>query len=154
MNVQIVEGDLLEQPTEAIVNAWNQNFIPWWLLLPHGVSGAIKRKAGLRPFIEVGSHGPLALGQALATSAGRLPYKAIIHVAGINWFWTASEESIRKSVLNALELAEKLGLSSLAFPILGAGAGGFDPDKAEKIMLEAVELAGSRVDVILVRFKR
>ena len=43
MNVRIEEGDLLDQPVEAIVNAWNRNTIPWWLLLPQGVSGAIKR---------------------------------------------------------------------------------------------------------------
>ncbi len=39
--VRIVEGDLLEQRVDAIVNAWNRNVIPWWLLLPQGVSGAI-----------------------------------------------------------------------------------------------------------------
>ncbi len=42
MRVEIVEGDLLDQQTEAIVNAWNRNILPWWLLLPQGVSGAIK----------------------------------------------------------------------------------------------------------------
>ena len=46
----IVDGDLLDQPVEVIVNAWNRNVIPWWLLLPQGVSGAIKRRGGLRPF--------------------------------------------------------------------------------------------------------
>lgn len=45
--VPIVEtGDLLDQPVEVIVNAWNRNIIPWWLLLPQGVSGAIKRRGG------------------------------------------------------------------------------------------------------------
>ena len=43
----IVDGDLLSQPVDVIVNAWNRNIIPWWLLVPQGVSGAIKRKAGL-----------------------------------------------------------------------------------------------------------
>ena len=47
MNLEIVEGDLLDQPVEAIVNAWNRNILPWWLLLPQGVSGAIKRRAGI-----------------------------------------------------------------------------------------------------------
>ena len=50
----IVQGDLLDQPVEAIVNAWNRNIIPWWLLLPQGVSGAIKRRAGYAPFWELG----------------------------------------------------------------------------------------------------
>src|SRR6478752_3714448 len=83
MKVRIVEGDLLEQKTEAIVNAWNRNIIPWWLLIPQGISGAIKRRGGLAPFREVGRLGPIPLGGAVHTSAGRLPYKAIIHVAGI-----------------------------------------------------------------------
>lgn len=43
---QIVDGDLLDQPVEVIVNARNRNIIPWWLLVPQGVSGAIKRRGG------------------------------------------------------------------------------------------------------------
>ena len=45
-SIEVVEGDLLNQDVEVIVNAWNRNIIPWWLLLPQGVSGAIKRRAG------------------------------------------------------------------------------------------------------------
>ena len=41
-----VQGDLLEQDVEGIVNAWNRNIIPWWLLLPQGASGAIKKRGG------------------------------------------------------------------------------------------------------------
>ncbi len=46
MQLTIRDGDLLDQPVEVIVNAWNRNFIPWRLLLPRGVSGAIKRRGG------------------------------------------------------------------------------------------------------------
>jgi len=53
MIARIVEGDLLKQDVEAIVNAWNRNVIPWWLLLPQGVSGAIKRHGGTSPFREL-----------------------------------------------------------------------------------------------------
>ena len=73
----IVEGDLLDQPVEVIVNAWNRNIIPWWLLLPQGVSGAIKRRAGLQPFREVARFGPIPLGGAVLTSAGRLGYRSV-----------------------------------------------------------------------------
>ena len=59
---RIVEGDLLDQDVEAIVNSWNRNLIPWWLLLPSGVSGAIKRRAGTAPFRELARHGLLPLG--------------------------------------------------------------------------------------------
>jgi O-acetyl-ADP-ribose deacetylase (regulator of RNase III) len=46
---RVVEGDLLDHGVDAIVNAWNRNLIPWWLLLPHGVSGALKKRAGIAP---------------------------------------------------------------------------------------------------------
>src|SRR3954465_9073940 len=98
MEARIVDGDLLDQEVEVIVNAWNRNVIPWWLLLPQGVSGAIKRRGGNGPFRELGKLGPIPPRGAVLTSAGRLPFKAIIHVAGINLLWRASERSIRDSV--------------------------------------------------------
>ena len=90
MNVTVIEGDLLDQDVDVIVNAWNRNIIPWWLLLPQGVSGAIKKRGGTGPFKELSKHGPIPLGEAVLTSAGRLPFKAIIHVAGINMLWQAT----------------------------------------------------------------
>src|SRR5271155_1817653 len=107
MEVKLVEGNLLDQDVDVIVNAWNRNIIPWWLLLPQGVSGAIKKRAGTGPFKELRRHGPIPLGGAVFTSAGRLPFKGIIHVAGINMLWRASERSIRDSIQNAMSLAEK-----------------------------------------------
>lgn len=154
MHVRIVEGDLLDQPTEGLVNAWNRNIIPWWLLLPQGVSGAIKKRGGLAPFFEIGRTGPLPLGQARVTSAGKLPHKAIIHVAGINMLWMASPRSIQDSVRNAVAAAETRGLRSLAFPVIGAGSGSFDPEQAERLMLEAFAAIESDLDVVLVRFKK
>ncbi len=59
MNVTIVDGDLLDQNVEVIVNAWNRNIIPWWLLIPQGVSGAIKKRGGLQPFRELGRMGAI-----------------------------------------------------------------------------------------------
>jgi O-acetyl-ADP-ribose deacetylase len=136
MRVTVTQGDLLDQPVEAIVNAWNRNIIPWWLLLPQGVSGAIKGRAGTGPFRELGRAGPIPLGGAIATTAGRLPFKAIIHVAGINLLWRASERSIRLATKNAVILALAKGLQSLAFPIIGAGSGGFGQGLAKKLMLD------------------
>lgn len=154
MKVTLVEGDLLNQNTEAIVNAWNRNFIPWWLLIPCGVSGAIKRKGGYAPFRELARFGMIPLGGAVHTSAGRLPYKAIIHVAGINMIWRASKYSIVNSVINAMKLAKNLELNSIAFPIIGAGSGGFGVAGAEKIMLETFAEIESDIDVVVVRYKK
>lgn len=149
---QIINGDLLDQSVEAIVNPWNRNFIPAWLLWAHGVSGAIKKRAGWEPFHELRKFGTLQLGQAVATGAGNLPFVTIIHVAGLQWTWTASELSIRRSTSNALELAEGLNLNSLAFPLIGAGTGGVGPDKSLRLMSEEIQNAKPNLQVTIVRF--
>jgi O-acetyl-ADP-ribose deacetylase len=136
VSVEVVAGNLLDQDVEVIVNAWNRNIIPWWLLIPQGVSGAIKRRAGTVPFQEVRRHGSIPLGGAVLTSAGRLPFKGIIHVAGINLLWRASERSIRDSVNNAVRLACENGFKSIAIPLIGAGSGGFNQEQAKGLMLD------------------
>ncbi|NOY27172.1 MAG: Appr-1-p processing protein [Oligoflexia bacterium] len=147
MQVQDIFGDITEQhDVDAIVNAWNRNVIPWWLLIPQGVSGAIKRRAGYRPFMELG-YRPIQLGQARLTSAGKLPNKAIIHVAGINLLWTASEESIRASTLNALRLALGEGFRSIAMPVIGAGSGRFDQESAAELILDTLRGASKHLSV-------
>lgn len=144
MRLQIIDGDLLEQPVEVIVNPWNRNVIPWWLLLPQGVSGAIKRRGGYAPFRELTRKGSIPLGGAVATGAGRLPFKAIIHVAGISLLWRSSERSIRNCVRNAMRIAAERGYRSIALPLIGAGTGGFNPERAQAIIAE--ELRGIEFD--------
>lgn len=153
MTPTVVEGDLLDQKTEAIVNAWNRNILPWWLLLPQGVSGAIKKRGGTKPFKEVAKHGPIPLGGAVATSAGTLPFRSIIHVAGINLLWRASKASIQDSVRNAVRLADAMGLKSVAFPVIGGGTGSFDAAEAERLMMEAFAGIESAVAAVVVRFR-
>ena len=152
MQVTFTEGDLLDQDVDVIVNAWNRNIIPWWLLLPQGVSGAIKRRGGIGPFKELAKQGSIPLGGAVLTSAGRLPVKAIIHVAGINMFWRASERSIRDSVRNAMALAAERGFQSIAFPLIGAGSGGFNLERARAIMEDELTKIDSPMAVRLVVF--
>ena len=152
MQPNIVEGDLLDQDVDVIVNAWNRNIIPWWLLIPQGVSGAIKRRAGYRPFIEVGRAGPIPLGHAVLTSAGRLPHKGIIHVAGISMLWRASRASIQGSVKSAMAIVHERGFRSVAFPIIGAATGGFGEQGALDLMVEAFAEIESQVEATIVRF--
>jgi O-acetyl-ADP-ribose deacetylase (regulator of RNase III) len=152
MKVEVIHGDLLDQPVDAIVNTWNQNIIPWWLLLPQGVSGAIKRRAGLKPFQELTKVGFMSLGQAVLTSSGRLTFQGIIHVAGINAFWQASEHSIRQSVRNAVAVAEHHNFKSIAFPIIGAGSGNFNRAKALELMLNELATIDTPVEVKVVQF--
>ena len=154
MKPTIIDGDLLEQDVEAIVNAWNRNIIPWWLLLPQGVSGAIKRKGGLAPFKELGRHGPIPLGEAVLTGPGRLPYRGVIHVAGINMLWRASERSVRGSVRSAMRIVGERGFASVAFPVIGAGSGGFDQERALQLMLDELSGLESSARVAVVRYRR
>src|SRR5262249_23927027 len=118
MNLRIVDGDLLDQDVEVIVNAWNSNFIPWWLLLRQGVSRPSKRRASLEPFLELGRMGRIPLGGAVETCPGRLPFRSIIHVAGINILWRSSERSIRDAVRNSMLIAIEKGYRSIAFPLI------------------------------------
>ena len=154
MKAEVVQGNLLDQPVEVIVNAWNRNFLPWWLLLPQGVSGAIKKRAGLQPFREVTKFGILPLGQAVITSAGKLPYRAIIHVAGINGLWRASERSIRDSVKNTMEIINEKNFGSVAFPLIGAGSGGYRPARAKEIILDELGQIQSNAKVIVVEYAK
>lgn len=152
MTADVVDGDLLDQDVQVIVNAWNRNIIPWWLLLPQGVSGAIKRRGGRGPFREVAKVGPIPLGHAVLTSAGELPFDAIIHVAGIDLLWRASERSIRESVRHAMALVEEHGFRSVAFPVLGAGSGGFPEEQALALMLDELSAIEASAEVRVVRF--
>ena len=67
MKIEIVTGNILDQKMDVIVNSWNRNVIPWWLLLPQGVSGAIKKQGGIKPFQEVAQCGAIPLGEARLT---------------------------------------------------------------------------------------
>jgi O-acetyl-ADP-ribose deacetylase (regulator of RNase III) len=154
VKVEVVEGDLLDQEVDVIVNAWNRNIIPWWLLLPQGVSRAIKRRGGTGPFKEVRRHGSIPLGGAVLTSAGTLPFKGIIHVAGINMLWRASERSIRDSVRNAVRLAHEKGFRSIALPLIGAGSGGFNQEQAKALMLNELSKLDVPITVKVVVYKK
>lgn len=153
MELSIQDGDLLDQPVDVIVNAWNRNVLPWWLLLPQGVSGAIKRRAGIQPFRELSRVGPISLGGAVATSAGRLPFRAIIHVAGINLLWRSTEKSVRDSVRNAMKLVIEHGFASVAFPLIGAGSGGGSSERVEDWMLSELSRIPFAGEIRVVRFK-
>jgi O-acetyl-ADP-ribose deacetylase (regulator of RNase III) len=153
VDLQIIEGDLLDQDVDVIVNAWNRNLIPWWLLLPQGVSRAIKRRGGIEPFREVSRKGMIPLGGAVETGAGRLPFKAIIHVAGINLLWRSSERSIRSSVKSAIALARSRGFRSIAFPLIGAGSGGGRSEVVLRRMLDELQSLEFDGRVIVVRYK-
>ena len=153
MLVEVVDGDLLDQDVDVIVNAWNRNIIPWWLLLPQGVSGAIKKRGGYQPFRELSRLGPIPLGHAVITGPGQLPFKAIIHVAGISMWWRSSERSIRDSTKNAVLLAERRGFSSVALPLIGAGTGGGSESEVQTLMCDELSTLDVNLAVRVVRYR-
>ena len=154
MKPDILFSDILDQDVEVIVNAWNRNIIPWWLLLPQGVSGAIKKQGGHAPFKELSKYGPIPLGEVRLTSAGKLPFKAIVHVAGINMFWVATRFSVTNSVRNAMRLINENGYQSAAFPLIGAGSGNRSEDWSMALMLEAFASIESQARAVIVRYRK
>ena len=154
MELSVVDGNLLDQDVDTIVNAWNRNIIPWWLLLPQGVSGAIKKRGGLAPFRELGRMGGIPLGNAVETSAGKLPFKSIIHVAGISMLWRSSERSIRDSVRNAMEIASEKGYNSIAMQLIGAGTGGGNRERVLELIQSELDTTEFNGRVVIVRFSK
>ncbi len=120
-----VEGDIAAREVDAIVNAWNRNLIPPWLVIPQGVARAIRSAGGRAVIAAAGRAGPLPLGNAMETNAGQLAAKWVIHADAIDLAWRASEQSIRQAAQSSLRLAHWLGARTVALPLLGAGSGGF-----------------------------
>ena len=154
LSLQVVEGNLLNQDVDVIVNSWNRNLIPWWLLLPQGVSGQIKKHGGHEPFKELAKFGVMKLGEAVLTNAGRFPFKGIIHVAGINLLWRASEKSIRDSVKNAIKIVNNHKFTSVAFPVIGAGSGGYKKEYAKDIMVDEFKNIMTDAKIVIVEYNR
>ena len=73
-------------------------------------------------------------GDAVLTEAGRLKYKGIIHVAGLNCFWVSNKSIVRRCVISALKIAKANTFSSIAFPLIGAGTGGVSKEQSLKAM--------------------
>lgn len=96
----------------------------------------------------------MPLGSAVLTGAGRLPFRGIIHVAGIDMLWRASEGSIRGSVRSAMEIVRREDFASVAFPIIGSGSGGVDEERALDLMADELERLETKAEVLVVRYQR
>ena len=148
MKLEVVVGDLLDAGTDAIVNAANSQ-----LWMGGGVAGAIKRAAGPEVESEAMAQGPIKPGESVVTSAGRLavPTRWIVHAATMGPDLRTSEDYIRMATASALAAAMRAGATSIAFPALGTGVGGFALDRAAQVMVaEAQAFApGSTLDRIV-----
>jgi O-acetyl-ADP-ribose deacetylase (regulator of RNase III) len=133
------EGDITQVDTDAIVNAANSG-----LWMGAGVAGAIKRAGGRAIEDEAVRQGPIAVGEAVVTSAGTLKARYVIHAAAMGTDLVTDATKIEDATKNSLLRAEELGISKIAFPALGTGVGGFPYEKAARIMMETTRrhLAG------------
>ena len=132
-----ITGDITEAGTDAIVNAANNE-----LWMGSGVAGAIKAAGGEEIEREAVAKGPIRVGEAVATGTGRLPHKAVIHAAAMGYeggrMIPPTAETVASATRAALEVADQIGLESIAFPALGTGVGGFDLAEAAAVMVETV----------------
>ncbi|WP_287371630.1 macro domain-containing protein [Oceanithermus sp.] len=141
--IRIAKGDITTFEGDAIVNAANDR-----LILGSGVAGAIRRKGGPGIQEECDRHGPIRVGEAAVTGAGRLPVKYVIHAAVLG-SEPASYDSVRRATRAALEKARELGLRAVAFPLLGTGVGGLDTGEVARIMIQELRDAPDDLEVTL-----
>lgn len=128
--IELFQGDITQVEADAIVNSANNR-----LWMGAGVAGAIKSKGGQDIEDEAVSKGPIPIGEAVATSAGRLKTKYVIHAAGMGTDLRTDQIKIKNATKNSLLRADELNLKSIAFPSIGTGVGGFAEDEAADIML-------------------
>ena len=131
--IEIVEGDITQLPVDAIANAANNH-----LWMGAGVAGAIKRAGGEEIEREAVAKGPIALGDAIVTGAGRLAAKWVVHGAVMGQDLRTDGELVRKTTARCLEVAEEAGARSVALPAFGTGVGGFPLEDCARIMIDAV----------------
>ena len=134
VEVTLVRGDITEQDVDAIVNAANNH-----LKMGGGVAGAIRRKGGEEIQKECDRIGPIEIGGAAVTGAGKLKAKYVIHAATMGMDFRTNADIIRRATRSTLKKAVELGIKSVAFPALGCGVGGFPEKECARILIEEVQ---------------
>jgi O-acetyl-ADP-ribose deacetylase (regulator of RNase III) len=132
-SVVVERGDITDWEVDAIVNAANST-----LAMGTGVAGAIKRKGGVIIEEEAVRQGPIEVGEAVLTTAGNLAATHVIHAAAMGPDLKADATKIGAATKSALQLADKHRITSIAFPALGTGVGGFPPAQAAEAMVTGV----------------
>ena len=131
MELEVVEGDITQLAVDAIANAANDA-----LWMGAGVAGAIKRAGGEEIEREAVARGPIPVGEAVATGAGALPARWVIHGAVMGQDLRTNADLVRRTTASCLRVADELGAASLALPAFGTGVGGFPLDECARIMVE------------------
>jgi O-acetyl-ADP-ribose deacetylase (regulator of RNase III) len=154
----IIQGDITQQATDAIVNAANSS-----LMGGGGVDGAIHRAGGSAILEEckqiVARQGRLPTGQAVITTGGKLSAKYVIHTVGPVWRGGNNKEAalLESAYRQSLKLAAERKLTTISFPSISTGAYGYPLAEAAKIALKTAasflrEQATSLKEVVFVLF--
>ena len=130
MELEVREGDIATVAADAIANAANDR-----LWMGGGVAGALLRAGGAGIEREAIAQGPVPVGTAVATTAGRLQARYVVHGAVMGQDLATDAEKIRRTTRSCLELADELGCASLALPAFGSGVGGFPLGECARIMV-------------------
>lgn len=153
MDIQLVKGDITERVVDAIVNAANTS-----LLGGGGVDGAIHRKGGPE-ILEAckvirARQGGCQVGEAVITTAGKLPSQYVIHTVGPTWSGGDNEESqkLRKCYQNSLRLAVEEGITTIAFPNISTGVYRFPKELAADIAITTVQNFADQDKINLLEF--
>ncbi|WFO76272.1 macro domain-containing protein [Desulfurococcaceae archaeon MEX13E-LK6-19] len=131
----VVKGDITKMDVDAIVNPANS-----YMVMGGGVAYAIKKAGGQIIEDEARKHAPVPVGKAVATTAGRLSAKYVIHAPTMERpAMRIGTEQVRLAVKAALEKAKELNIESIAFPGMGTGVGGVPYKDAAKTMVNTVK---------------
>jgi O-acetyl-ADP-ribose deacetylase len=132
--IEILQGDLTEMDTDAIVNAANNE-----LQLGGGVAGAIRRKGGPEIQKECDEIGTIPIGGAAITKGGNLKARHVIHAASMQLGGQTTAHALQSSTAHSLRIAAQNGLKTIAFPAVGTGIAGFPMRECAEIMLREAE---------------
>jgi len=152
VKIFVMTGDITKLEVEAIVNPANS-----MLIMGGGVAGAIERVGGKEIEDEALKFGPVPLGKAIATNAGRLKAKYVIHAPTMEKpAMQTTTDNVKLTMKGALNCAERLRIRSIAFPGMGTGVGGLSLEEASRVMVtqikERVDLGTSLKEIVLVGF--
>jgi O-acetyl-ADP-ribose deacetylase (regulator of RNase III) len=133
--IRLVQGDITRYPADAIVNAANSSLIPGG-----GVSGAIHRAGGPEIARECAAIGQCETGDAVATTAGRLPAKHVIHAVAPIWRGghDREDELLAGAYRRSLQVADQMDDRTIAFPSLGTGIYGYPIGRAAPLVLRTI----------------
>jgi len=145
MKMMVEKKSLLELAVDAIVNPANSSG-----RMGGGVAGAIKKLGGEQIEKEAMAQAPIAVGEAVLTSAGKLPCKYVIHAPTMEKpAEKTNAEKVFRAVTAAIELAKKKQIKSLAFPGMGTGVGKVPPEEAARAIIDALRnFSDKKIDLV------